>query len=135
MASFPSYSLAKRHSDALVKDLAKGSQVTALQPAQARDALAALERLRSFHQQNGRNVSLLCAVSEYVEASSKLNGCMLSEAIEGYLTTVVSVKRKDVAQAVEEFILADEPRTKAGEGHLFVDTVRRRFCKDAQRFF
>jgi integrase len=46
MASFPSYSLAKRHADALVKDLAKGSQVTALHPVQARDALAALERLR-----------------------------------------------------------------------------------------
>jgi hypothetical protein len=43
MASFPSYSLAKRHADGLVKDLAKGSQVTALHPAQARDALAALE--------------------------------------------------------------------------------------------
>jgi hypothetical protein len=34
MASFPSYSLAKRHADGLVKDLAKGSQVTALHPAQ-----------------------------------------------------------------------------------------------------
>jgi len=56
MASFPSYSLAKGHADALVKDLAKGSQVTALHPAQARDALAALERLADFHQVTGRRV-------------------------------------------------------------------------------
>jgi hypothetical protein len=33
MASFASYSLAKRHADGLVKDLSKGSQVTALHPA------------------------------------------------------------------------------------------------------
>jgi hypothetical protein len=36
MASFASYSLAKRHADGLVKDLSKGSQVTALHPSQAR---------------------------------------------------------------------------------------------------
>src|ERR1035438_8093571 len=48
MASFPSYSLAKRHADGLVKDLAKGSQVTALHPSQARDALAALEHLETL---------------------------------------------------------------------------------------
>jgi len=61
MASFPSYSLAKRHADGLVKDLAKGSQVTALNPAQARDALAALERLADFYRATGRRVSLLAA--------------------------------------------------------------------------
>ncbi|MGD0746162.1 MAG: hypothetical protein ABSA45_13500 [Verrucomicrobiota bacterium] len=44
-ACFPSCSLAQRHADRLVKELAKGSQVTALNPVQARDALAALERL------------------------------------------------------------------------------------------
>ncbi len=116
MASFPSYSLAKRHADAVVKDLAKGSQVTALQPAQARDALAALEHLRAYYQQSGRNVSLLRVVSEYVEASNKANGRALGDMVDGFMATVASVRRKDVAEAVEEFIKADEPRTKAGEG-------------------
>jgi hypothetical protein len=48
MASFPSYSLAKRHADGLVKDLAKGSQVTALHPAQlcGQKSLRALRSLR-----------------------------------------------------------------------------------------
>ena len=116
MASFPSYSLAKRHADALVKDLASGSQVTALQPAQARDALAALERLADFYRATGRRVSLLAGISEFVEASTKLNGRTLGEAVEGYLRTVATVKRKDVAAAVEDFIQANEPRTRAVNG-------------------
>jgi integrase len=116
MASFPSYSLAKRHADALVKDLAKGSQVTALQPAQARDALAALERLADFYRATGRRVSLLAAVSEFVEASGKLHGRTMGEAVEGYLRTVASVKPKDIGEAVAEFLQADAPRTKAAEG-------------------
>jgi integrase len=116
MASFPSYSLAKRHADGLVKDLAKGSQVTALNPAQARDALAALERLTDFYRATGRRVSLLAGISEFVEASAKLNGRNLGEAVEGYLRNVATVKRKDIGEAVTEFLQSDVPRTKASNG-------------------
>jgi len=116
MASFPSYSLAKRHADGLVKDLAKGSQVTALHPAQARDALAALERLADFYRGTGRRVSLLAAVSEFVEASGKLHGRTMGEAVEGYLRTVASVKHKDIKESVAEFLQADAPRTRAVDG-------------------
>jgi integrase len=55
-------------------------------------------------------------VSEYVEIASKLNGRAPAEAVDGYLSTVANVTRKDVAEAVEEFIKAEEPRTKAGDG-------------------
>jgi hypothetical protein len=113
---FATYSAAKQYADDLVKELAKGSQATALAPTQATDALAAVERLKTFYQQTGRNVSLLRAVSEYTEAASKLNGRTLVEAVEGYLSTVASVKRKDVTEAVEEFIKANEPLTKASNG-------------------
>ena len=116
MASFPTYSLAKRHADGLVKDLAKGSQVAALHPAQARDALAALERLADFYRATGRRVSLLAGISEFVEASGKLGGRTLGEAVTGYLQNVASVKRKDIAEAVGDFLLADAPRTKTVEG-------------------
>lgn len=85
MASFPSYSLAKSHADGLVKDLAKGSQVTALHPAQARDTLAALERLENFRQSTGRRYSILAAVSEFVETLEKLQGRSLGEAVEEFL--------------------------------------------------
>ena len=116
MASFPSYSLAKRHADGLVKDLAKGSQVTALNPAQARDALAALERLTDFYRATGRRVSLLAGISEFVEASAKLNGRTLGEAVDGYQRNVANVKRKDISEAVEEFIAVRKPLTEAKAG-------------------
>jgi integrase len=116
MASFASYSLAKRHADGLVKDLSKGSQVTALHPAQARDALAALERLADLYRATGRRVSLLAGISEFVEVSVKLNGRNLSEAVEGYLRNVATLKRKDIGEAVTEFLESDAPRTKAVNG-------------------
>ncbi|MGH8024485.1 MAG: tyrosine-type recombinase/integrase, partial [Limisphaerales bacterium] len=116
MASFPSYSLAKRHADGLVKDLAKGSQVTALHPAQARDALAALERLQTHFQSTGRRFSLLAGISAFCEADSKLNGKALGEAVEGYLHNVATVKRKDIGEAVTEFLQAKAPRTRAPDG-------------------
>jgi hydroxypyruvate isomerase len=116
MASFPSYSLAKRLADGLAKDLAKGSQVTALNPAQARDALAALERLTDFHRATGRRISLLAGISEFVEAAGKLHGRTMGEAVERYWRTIATVKRKDIAVAVEEFIQANEPLTRAADG-------------------
>jgi hypothetical protein len=114
--SFKTYGEAKAEAEKAVRDLAQGSQATALSAIESRDALAALERLRGFYQQTGRNVSLLRAVSEYVEASGKLNGRTLADAVEGYLSTVAGVTRKDIAEAVEEFIKASEPLTKAADG-------------------
>lgn len=110
------YSEAKREGDKVVADLAKGSQAAALSPGQARDALAALERLQGFYVSTGRRVSLLAATSEFAEASAKLHGCSLGEAVEGYLSTIATVKRKDIAEAVEDFIAGEEPRTKATNG-------------------
>jgi integrase len=116
MASFPSYALAKGHADALVKDLAQGSQVTALQPAQARDALAALERLETLRQSSGRRFSLLAAVSDFAEATDRLHGRTLGEAVEGYLRTVVSIQRKDINEAIEEFIERRRHKSQAQDG-------------------
>jgi len=116
MQTFASYSDAKTAAERIVRELAAGSQAAALNATQSRDALAALERLQGFYQANGRRVSLLAAVSEFVEASAKLGGRALGEAVTGYLRSVVSVKRKDIGGAVEEFLQTDEPRTKAVNG-------------------
>jgi integrase len=113
---FGSYSEAKRKGDKVVADLAKGNLSAALSPGQASDALAALQRLQSFYQSTGRRVSLLAAVSEFCGFAEKLPGRSFSEVAEAYLSTVAVVRRKDLAQAVENFIAADEPRTKAGDG-------------------
>jgi WD40 repeat protein len=61
MKAFPTYSAAKKHADKLVVDLHKGSQVTALTPGQATNALASLERLQGFYRDTGNgnaNISL-----------------------------------------------------------------------------
>jgi integrase len=116
MKHFSTYGQAKAEADRKVRDMAKGSQSLALTDSQSADALAALERLESFRQSTGRRLSLLAAVSECVECAGRLDGRTLSEAVEGYLSTVASVRRKDIGQAVEEFIAAEEPRTKAAEG-------------------
>ena len=116
MSHFATYSDAKAKADKLVREIADGSQAAALTANQSRDALAALERLESFRRTTGKQVSLLAAVSEYVEAASKLNGHTMGEAIERYLSTIASVKHKYLGEAVEEFIRTDEPRTRATDG-------------------
>jgi integrase len=115
---FGTYSEAKQEGDKVVARLAKGSQAAALSPGQARDALAAFERLQAFHVATGRRVSLFAGISEFCDVAERLHahGRTLSEAADGYLSTAATLKRKDLAQAVEDFITAEEPRTKASEG-------------------
>jgi hypothetical protein len=84
--------------------------------SQSRDALAAFQRLDALQQSIGRRVSLLAAVSEFAEASGKLQGRNLGEVVTGYLNTVASVKRKDISEAVEEFIVICKPLTEAKAG-------------------
>jgi integrase len=114
--AFATYADAKRHADARAKELADGSIVTALTTAQASDALAAFERLHSLYVATGRRVSLLSAVCEYCDGATKLDGRTFAEAIDGYLKTAVNVKRMDAAQAVNQFIQSEAPRTVASNG-------------------
>ena len=116
MQTFAAYSDAKTAAERIVRELANGSQAAALTATQSRDALAAFERLQGFYQASGRRVSLLAAVSEFVEAAGKLHGRTLNEAVTGYLGTVASVTRKDIGEAVTEFLQSEELRTKAKAG-------------------
>ena len=119
--SFKTYAEAKAEGERIVRDLAEGSQAAALSAAQSRDALAAMQRLDALKQSTGRRVSLLAAVSEFAEATAKLQASKLQdrnlgEVVEGYLNTVASVKRKDLAAAVEEFLALRKPLTAAQAG-------------------
>ena len=116
MKGFHRYGDAKGHADQLVKDLAKGSQVTALTPGQANDALAAFERLHGFFVATGRRISLLGAVSEWAESAAKLGGRSITEAVDGFLGSVATVKRLDLGKAIEEFIAHRKAKTVADAG-------------------
>ena len=69
--SFKTYAEAKAEGERVVRELAEGSQAAALDGAQSRDALAAMQRLDALRQSTGRRVSLLAAVSEFAEADRK----------------------------------------------------------------
>jgi hypothetical protein len=112
MQTFAAYSDARQAGERLVRDLANASQAAGLSASQSRDALAAMQRLEAFRQSTGRGVSLLVAVTEYVEASARLNGRPLPEAIDGFLANIASVKRKDIAEAVGEFLQTQAPLAK-----------------------
>jgi integrase len=118
MQDCSTYSKAKRVADKVVADLAKGNRAPALTPGQADSALAALEALENFRLSTGRRVSLRSAVADYCELAGKLHkhGRTPGEAVDGYLSSVATVKRVDLRAAVEQFIAAQEPRTKASDG-------------------
>jgi integrase len=107
---------ALKFAEDLVKELAKGSQTTALTPAQATAALAALERLDALRIATGKRLSLLGAASDLAEAVTRLGTHSLSDAVNGFLGNVASIKRKDLSEAIEELIAQDEPRTKSSHG-------------------
>jgi integrase len=107
---------ALEYAEELVKELAKGSRATALTPKQADEALAAIDRLEAYRRSTGRTVSLLRAVSVFCDAEGKLQGHSVDEAVDGYLSTVATVKRMDIAEAAEQFIAARKPKTVAKPG-------------------
>ena len=116
MATFGTYGEAKAAAEKKLRELHKGNKAAALTASQSRDALVAFERLEWFYRKTGRRLSLLGAVSELVEVLIKLDGRSMDEAATGFLRSVVSVKRKDIKEAVAEFLQADAPRTKAVAG-------------------
>ncbi len=116
MQTFATYPEARAVAERTARELANGSQAAALTASQSRDALAALEQLRTHFEKSGRRVSLLASVSAFCEADSKLNGKPWGEAVEGYLKTVANVTRKDISEAVADFLAVESPRTKASNG-------------------
>jgi len=116
LRNFSKYTEALKEAEKKVRELAEGSQADALTAVQSRDALVAFQRLESLQKSIGRRVSLLAAVSEFAEASAKLQGRNLSEVVEIYQKTIASVNRKNVSEAVEEFIANRKPLTEAKAG-------------------
>ena len=117
MRSFATFGQAKAAAKAQLKALAKGSQAAALSSKQAADALAAFERLEAYRKATGRTLSLLRAVSTLCDSEGRLHGHhSLAQAVDGFLSNVVAITRKDIAEAVAEFVAARDAKTKAADG-------------------
>jgi len=118
---FVHYGAAKREADKMVVSLASGSKVADLSPGQAASAQSALEELQRFKLATGKDVSIQYGIGEYCQAArmlheAGLNNETLAGAIQRFLGSVAGVVRKSVTVAVEAFIEAEEPRTKAAPG-------------------
>ena len=115
MKLFGNYASAKREGDKVVTDLANGT-ASALSPGQAADAQNAIEELQRFYQTTGKRISIRFAVGSFCEASRKLDGRALAEAVDGFLSNVATVKRVDLAEAVKQFVEGRKLRTVAKDG-------------------
>ena len=75
---------------------------------------------------------MLASVSDCAEALEKISGRSLGEAAKGYLQTVASVRRKDAAEAVAEFIEGRKHKSEDEDGKR--SQLSRHYCwrKSAQ---
>jgi len=107
---------AKEYAETLVKDLAKGSQVAALTPGEARSMLAIRDALEAYQSETGVIISPIQAITEYLTAKRQLGKRPFSEAITGFLGTVATVKRMDLSTAVVEFTTARAQKSESKDG-------------------
>ena len=141
LRTFATYSEAKIEAERVVRQLASGSQSIALTGSQSRDALASLERLEAFRKSSGKRFSLLGAVSEFCDASTRLNGHTLGNAVDGFLSMVAVVERKELSEAVTEFNASREPKAKPQKNQerstlnaKYVENTRNRLKAFAEMF-
>ena len=117
LKSFNTYTEALNHAERLVRELAQGNQSTALSDREATDALAIRAALDAFRQDTGQTITALEAVKCYLSAVRRLGkGHSLDAAVDGFLATTATVRRKDLGEAVAEFIQGRAPLTRAASG-------------------
>lgn len=112
---FKTYAEAKRMGDRVVAErAADGDRV--LSKDQRHDAFLAIDELQKLFADTGERLSLFKAAGQIAAAKRRLGSRSLNDAIDGYLSTVVTVKRTPLSSAVEAFIKADDAKTDALEG-------------------
>jgi integrase len=116
---FRTYAEAARFGRKLVKDLAKGRAVE-LTPGQVSGAVAAFKLLQDFRPDIGRQVPLLECVAGYCGALRRLKDISpplsVTDALDAYMSTVAPVKRKAIAEAVDDWLAGRKPKTVARQG-------------------
>lgn len=113
--SYGTYSEAKEAAERAIRQNAEGNLAAGLSKRAALDATAAQQALDELGRELGHRVSLLEVVSAYTEAVRKLGGRDLVTAVEGFMTTVATVRRVPLDAAVEEFI-AGKATPNGGRG-------------------
>jgi integrase len=114
--SFSTFSEARMEAEAKVRELDEGNQSSILSAREASEALAIRQAVDAYRRDAGSKVTALEAVTRYLDAARKLAGRSLADAVDAYLKTIVTLKRRDLAQAVAEFIATRAPKTVAKDG-------------------
>jgi hypothetical protein len=70
----------------------------------------------AIYQSPGKRISLHRAAVQFTEAASTLKGHSPAAAVDGFLGSVVTVKRISLREAIEQFIAFRKGKTLAAEG-------------------
>jgi len=115
--SFSTYTSAKTEAETRVRELAKGTQSTALTAKEATAALSIRDALEAFKRDTGRSLTALEAVTGYLDAIKQLPpACGLTESVRVFASTLATIKPKTISEAVEEFIAMRKSKSVAAEG-------------------
>jgi integrase len=114
--SFRRYSDALEEAETKVRELADGHPNASLSRKDGVELLAIHDALSGFHARTGKTVTPVEAVVGYIGAVEKLGERSLSECVDAYLQSIVTVKPKLLSDAVREFIKGREPLTIAPPG-------------------
>ena len=115
--SFQTFTDAKREAEAKLRQTATGNLSAGLSAKESADAITIRQALAVYRQETGRRLSALEAVSSYIAAAKLLpDNCTLKDALDGFLSTVATIKRMDLNAAVEQFIESRKIKTVAKDG-------------------
>jgi len=115
---FDDFGAAKEAAEKLARELSRGSNIAALTGKEIADTIAVRDLLANHVQATGRKVTMVQAVSEYLDAARCLDLMPLSEAVQHAIRAVAGVRadRVPVATAVEEFNATRRKKTVAPSG-------------------
>jgi integrase len=115
MQHFAKYSDALKAAETKAEQLWKAHPIVALSAVQTRDAITAIQMLDAFRP-HGERIALSTIVSEAIDLLKRASGRSMREVGDGFLASLTTVNRKDLATAASEFLQAADVRAKSPEG-------------------
>ena len=117
MRSFAIFKEAKAEANTKLREMAQGNPSAGLSAKESADALAIREAVEAFYRDTGRKVSALQAATGYLATLRTLPvNITPEEACRTFSQTISAVKRKPLAEAVNEFCAARKPKAVAEDG-------------------
>lgn len=105
VVSFREYGQAKAYAERVVRDIYHGRQAAMLSESELAEIFAAKAALAKLCLQTGKDFSLASVVAQFADAAVMLpDGVSLGEAVRHYKSTLASIKRVAIKDAVAEYV-------------------------------